>query len=147
MLTLPNDLREFAELLNSHEVRYVVVGGYAVAYHGFPRTTGDIDFFVEVSPENARKLESVLIDFGFGDVGLTATDFLLSGMIFQLGYPPNRIDLLTAISGLEFADAWASRERAEIDGLEIPFIGKAALLANKAATGRPKDLVDIGRLT
>ena len=102
MLKLPKDLREFIELLNSHEVRYLIVGGYAVAYHGHPRATGDIDFVVEVSEENARKLEAVLLDFGFGGLGLTAADFLQPGIVVQLGYPPNRIDLLTTISGASF---------------------------------------------
>ena|SRR5437870_8819737 len=117
MERLPKDLREFIELLNSHDVRYLIVGGYAVAYHGYPRTTGDIDFFLEVSEENAAKMEAVLIDFGFGGLGLTRQDFLKPDQIIQLGYPPNRIDLLTAISGVSFAEAWEARVRDELDSL------------------------------
>src|SRR5579864_6507175 len=125
MVKLPNDLREFIELLDSHEVRYLVVGGYAVAYHGHPRATGDIDFFVEVTKENARKLETVLLDFGFDGLGLTANDFLEVGIVVQLGYPPNRIDLLTGISGVTFGEAWPRRVVDQVDGVPVLFIDKA----------------------
>jgi hypothetical protein len=146
MLKLPNDLREFVRLLNSHEVRYLVVGGYAVAYHGWPRMTGDIDFFLEVSDENARKVEHVLTDFSFASLGLTARDFLQPGMVVQLGYPPNRIDLLTGLSGVEFADAWERRVTEEVDGLAMTFIDLESLRTNKAASGRLKDLADLDHL-
>src|SRR5688572_4205479 len=116
MLKLPKDLREFIELLNSRNVHYLIVGGYAVAYHGYPRATGDIDFFIEVSQENADKLELVLQQFGFGSLGLTAQDFLQPGIVVQLGYPPNRIDLLTAISGATFAEAWEKRVEEQFEG-------------------------------
>jgi hypothetical protein len=146
MAKLLQDLREFIELLNSHEVRYLIVGGFAVAYHGHPRMTGDIDFFVEVSEENARKLEAVLVDFGFGGLGLSAEDFKAPGKIIQLGYPPNRIDLITSISGATFAEAWESRVTGELDGLPVTFVGKDILMANKAASGRPKDMADLDAL-
>ena len=110
-MELQKDLREFIELLNSHDVKYLIVGGFAVAYHGYPRTTGDIDFFIEVSEENARKLTVVLDQFGFAGLGLTEKDFLDPGTIIQLGYPPNRIDLVTSISGVAFASAWSRRLR------------------------------------
>jgi hypothetical protein len=116
MLKLPKDLKDFIALLNAHDVWYLVVGGYAVAYHGYPRMTGDIDLFVEVSPENARKLEAVLGEFGFSGMGLTAADFLEPGTIIQLGYPPNRIDLITSLSGVTFAPAWEQRVSAEVAG-------------------------------
>jgi hypothetical protein len=124
----------------------LVVGGHAVAYHGYPRTTGDIDFFVEATEENAAKLEKVLAGFGFGSLGLTAKDFLEPGTIVQLGYPPNRIDLVTSISGVAFAEAWARRLSDRIDGLQMLFVDRQTLLANKAASGRPKDLADIAAL-
>lgn len=146
MQKLPTDLREFIELLNSHEVRYLIVGGYAVAYHGYPRMTGDIDFFLAVSEENAVKMEAVLRDFGFGGLGLTAQDFLEPGKIIQLGYPPNRIDLLTSISGVNFAEAWEDRVTDELDGLLVNFVGRKTLLVNKAASGRPKDRADLDAL-
>ena len=146
-MTLSKDLREFVELLNSHDVRYLIVGGYAVAYHGHPRTTGDIDFFVEVSEENAQKLCAVLDAFGFAALGLTKQDFLEPGTIVQLGYPPNRIDLVNAISGVAFAEAWERRVSHQGDGLTMLFVDKETLLVNKAASGRPKDLADLDALS
>ncbi len=145
-MTLQKDLREFVELLNSHDVRYMIVGGYAVAFHGHPRMTGDIDFFLEPSEQNAAKILRLLTEFGFGGLGLTATDFLTPEFVIQLGYPPNRIDLLSSISGSSFEEAWADRVVAEVDGVTAIFAGRATLLANKAATGRPKDLADIAAL-
>lgn len=144
---LKKDLREFIELLNSHDVKYVVVGGYAVAFQGRPRYTGDIDFFVEMSDENAARLESVVSAFGFNSLGLTARDFTEPKTIIHLGYPPNRIDIITTLSGVAFEQAWDGRVVGEYDGLTISFIGKASLLTNKAATGRPQDLKDRDALT
>ncbi len=145
-MRLQKDLREFIELLNSNDVRYLIVGGYAVAYHGYPRATGDIDIFVEASEENAAKLEKVLAGFGFGSLGLTTRDFLEPDTIIQLGYPPNRIDLVTSISGVTFADAWEHRICDSAEGLQMVFVDRQTLLANKAASGRPKDLADIAAL-
>jgi len=147
MMKLPKDLREFSELLNSHEVRYVIVGGYAVAFHGYPRTTGDIDFFVGVSEDNAGKLIEVLTAFGFASLGLTKQVFLEPGTIMQLGHPPNRIDLVTSISGVKFEDAWQHRVSFVVEGLTLLVVDKPTLMANKAASGRPKDLADLDALT
>lgn len=146
-MKLQKDLREFIELLNSHNVRYLIVGGHAVAYHGYPRTTGDIDFFIEASEENAAKLEKVLARFGFGSLGLTAKDFLEPGTIIQLGYPPNRIDLVTSISGVTFGEAWEHRVCDRVENLPMIFVDRQTLLSNKAASGRPKDLADIDALS
>lgn len=146
-MNVQKDLREFIVLLNSHDVCYLIVGGYAVAYHGFPRTTGDIDFFIEASEENAARLEEVLDRFGFRSLGLTAKDFLEPGTIIQLGYPPHRIDLVTSISGVTFAEAWERRVRALIEDLPMNFVDRPTRLANKAAAGRPKDLADIDALS
>ena len=146
-MKLPRDLREFIVLLNSHDVKYLIVGGYAVAYHGYPRATGDIDLFVEVSQENARKLIAVLGEFGFASLGLTEKDFLVPGSIIQLGYPPNRIDLVTSISGVTFADAWERRIGCHVEGLTMFVVDKQTLMANKAASGRPKDLADLDALS
>jgi hypothetical protein len=118
-----------------------------VAYHGYPRTTGDIDFFVEVSEENAHKLVAVLGQFGFASLGLTAKDFLEPGTIIQLGYPPNRIDLVTSISGVTFSEAWEHRVCDRVEGLTMVFVDKPTHLANKAASGRPKDLADLHALS
>jgi len=140
---LADDLREFVALLNSQKVEYLIVGGHAVGYHGYPRYTGDIDVFVRRTPDNAARVASVLDAFGFGQLGADAETFQKPDMVVQLGRPPNRIDILTQISGVEFDDAWAEREDAQLDGVPVPMIGRAALLANKRASGRPKDLADL----
>lgn len=145
-MKLNRDLREFIELLRSEAVDYVVVGGHAVAFHGYPRYTGDIDFLVGTGEGNAAKLERVLARFGFASTGLSAKDFRAPGQVVQLGRPPNRIDLVTSISGVSFEEALASRVVGTLDGLEVPFIGREALLANKRASGRAKDLADVEAL-
>jgi hypothetical protein len=145
-MPLNKDLREFIGLLNSHGVEYVVVGGFAMAFHGVPRYTGDIDFLVRVSPANAARIEAVLRDFGFASSGLSAHDFLEPDRVVQLGYPPYRIDLLTSITGVPFDDVWASRIPADLDGLPVAFISKPALIRNKRATGRSQDNADIEML-
>jgi hypothetical protein len=145
-MKLQKDLREFIALLNSTAVNYMVVGGHAVAFHGFPRFTGDIDFFIESSPDNAQRVAAVLAQFGFGGLGLTANDFLEAGTVVQLGRPPHRIDLLTSIDGVSFGEAWDNRTVAEMDGISLVFIGKRDLIANKRASGRPQDLADLARL-
>ncbi len=145
-MNLQKDLREFIELLNSHDVRYVLVGGYAVAYHGYPRYTGDVDFFVDTSGDNPQRLEATLRAFGFEDESLNAELFGVADQIIQLGVPPNRIDILTSISGVAFDEAWATHERDEIDGLIIPIISRQLLQRNKQTAARPKDLVDLNYL-
>jgi hypothetical protein len=147
MLRLPKDLSEFIGLLNSHEVRYLIVGGYAVAYHGYPRVTGDIDIFLDNSGENPSRLEAALAAFGFAGLGLTAEDFRKPGIVVHLGYPPNRIDLLTGISGTSFDEAWERRIEDQFAGLRMLFIDRETLLKNKAATGRAKDLADVEALS
>ena len=144
-MNLSKDLREFIALLNSTKVKYVVVGGHAVAFHGYPRFTGDMGFFVERSPENAASLVEVLSDFGFGKLGMKAADFLEPEVVVQLGRPPNRIDILTSIDGVEFDEAWNSRITSSA-GLELFFISKELLLCNKRAAGRAQDLADIQHL-
>ena len=146
MAKLQADLREFIALLNSHNVEYLLVGGHAVAFHGHPRFTGDIDFFVRTTPDNARRILAVLEQFGFGNIGITEADLLEGGRIVQLGHPPNRIDVLTAISGVEFESAWRSRVGAVLDEQPIFVLGWDALLQNKRSAGRPKDLADVAKL-
>lgn len=145
-MRLQKDLREFIELLNSQEVEYVVVGGHAVAFHGFPRYTGDIDFLVRPTPENARKLVAALEAFGFGLPDLTPDLFTQADTVVQLGVPPNRIDLLTSVSGVTFEQVWAHRVETTMDGLSVRMIGFEDLLANKQAAARGKDLADIEEL-
>lgn len=116
-MRLQKDLREFVELLNSKGVKYVIVGGYAVAYHGHPRFTGDIDLFVEPSADNAGRILAALRDFGFGDLELSPQDFQCPDSVVQLGMPPNRIDLLTSLSGVSFEKVWQARLAAQLDDL------------------------------
>jgi hypothetical protein len=143
---LQKDLREFIELLNSRGTDYLIVGGHAVAFHGHARFTGDIDFLVRPTSENASRVLDVLRAFGFGDLALTVDDFIIPGRIVQLGRPPNRIDLLTSISGVDFQEASASRMRAELDGLPVSFLGWQALIDNKRTSARAKDLADVAKL-
>lgn len=145
-MKLPKDFREFIALLNSESVKYLIVGGYAVAYHGYPRFTGDIDFFVEASADNAARLGRALHRFGFAGLGLTERDFTTSDQVVQLGVPPNRIDLVTGLSGVSFEEAWGSRIESTLDGLSVNFISKAVLIKNKTAAGRARDKADIAEI-
>jgi hypothetical protein len=141
---LAKDLKEFIALLNANEAEYVIVGAHALAWHGTPRFTGDIDFLVRPSPENARRVESAMHQFGFP--ALTASDFVAEDSIVQLGYPPNRIDILTSISGCSFDEVWAGKVRGQMDGLLVNFIGRTEFKTNKLASGRPKDMADLDSL-
>jgi predicted nucleotidyltransferase len=143
---LQADLKEFIELLNSHSVEYLIVGGHAVAFHGHPRYTGDIDFFIRATHSNAQRLLATLNGFGFGGVGITERDLLEPERIVQLGQPPNRIDILTSISGVDFDSAWASRIESTMDDQPVIMIGWNELLRNKKAAGRQKDLADVDKL-
>ena len=145
-MKLPKDSREFIALLNAHSVKYVIVGGYAVAWHGYPRFTGDVDLFVECSPANAAALARVVAEFGLGSLGLKAADFSELGVVIQLGRPPQRIDILTFADGVTFADAWDSRATAVWDGLPVNVLSRELLLANKRASGRAQDIADLGKL-
>ena len=124
----------------------MVTGGYAVAWYGYPRYTGDIDFWVEASLENGEKLEQVFIEFGLSSFGIKATDFAAEEKILQIGYPPHRIDIITSIDGVEFSSAYASKQHIEIDGIPVDLISLEDLKANKKASGRPKDLDDLNNL-
>jgi hypothetical protein len=145
-MPLNKDWREFLELLNSNGVEYLIVGAFAVAFHGYPRYTADLDLLVRPTGENADRILRALSEFGFGKIGILATDLCSPGMVVQLGVKPNRIDLLTALSGVTFDEAWATRSEAELDGLATHFIGRAELLRNKEQTGRAKDLGDAEEL-
>lgn len=145
-MNLEEDLREFVALLNALDVRYVIVGAFAVAYHGYPRFTGDIDIFVERSHENARRLLDAIEQFGFGELNISAEDFSHEDQVIQLGVAPCRIDLLTFLSGVNFQEVWATRKYGELDGLTVPFISKELLRKNKEASGRSQDLADLEHL-
>lgn len=146
MAKLQTDLREFIELLNSHRVDYLVVGGHAVAFHGHPRFTGDIDLFVRATSENAHRIMDVLQAFGFGGIGVVTEDFLAPDHVVQLGRPPARIDLLTSIAGVDFDAAWDSRVPAPLDGQPVNFLGWEDLIRNKKAADRDKDRADVKKL-
>jgi len=145
-MKLSADLREFVGLLNSHRVEFLVVGAHALAWHGLPRYTKDIDFLVHATPENAEALLRVLEQFGFGSFGLKSQDFLAPDQVVQLGREPNRIDLLTGISGVDWDECWTSKVAGEMDGIAVFFLGRDAYMKNKLASGRPQDLADVSRL-
>ncbi|MFZ0960069.1 MAG: DUF6036 family nucleotidyltransferase [Terriglobia bacterium] len=145
-MPLPEDWRAFIESLNSHGVEYLVVGAVALAHHGFPRYTGDLDVLVRNSPGNASRLESALANFGFAALGLKAADFVDSYRVVQLGVPPGRIDILTSLTGVTFDQAWAGRVEAVIEGIRVSFIGREALILNKRITGRARDKADLEAL-
>ncbi|HTG60339.1 MAG TPA: hypothetical protein VMG63_13160 [Terriglobia bacterium] len=136
-------LARFIESLNSNGVEYLIVGAVALAYHGFPRYTGDLDVLVRNSPGNTRRLESALAGFGFASLGLKAADFADSYRVIQLGVPPNRIDLLTSITGVPFDEAWGDRVDADLEGIRVSFISRQALIRNKRLTGRAQDKADL----
>lgn len=146
-MTLQKDLREFVELFLSRNIDFLVVGAFAVAHHGYPRTTGDIDLFVRVNPENAEKIADAVREFGFGALGLQPADFLQQDMTIQMGFEPVRIDILTGISGVTFEEAWRDRTSGQLDGLPVMFLSREHLLRNKRASGRMKDKLDISELT
>ncbi len=143
---LNQDFKEFIQSLNDNGVRYLVVGGYAVALHGYPRYTKDFDVWIEMSAENAARMVAALEQFGFASLGLTAEDFLVPDQIIQLGYPPNRIDILTTLPGVEFSECYPSRIIVEIDGVPINFIDLENLKRTKRASGRLQDLADLENL-
>ncbi len=143
---LNQDFREFIGLLESEAVEYLIVGGYAVGLHGFPRYTGDIDFFVAVNPVNAMKLIKVFERLGFGDIGLDAADFLSPDFVVEIGREPRKIQILTGIDGVHFNECYEHRIEIQDAGLAMKFIARIHLLLNKAASGRPKDLIDLEEL-
>ena len=143
---LSKDFKEFIQLLNENNVKYLVVGGYAVALHGYPRYTKDLDVWVELSFDNAGRILKALEKFGFGSLDLKADDFLEGDQIVQLGYPPNRIDILTTLKDLTFEDCYKSKVEIEIQGVHINFIDIDSLKKNKRATGRLQDLADVENL-
>jgi hypothetical protein len=128
---------------------HVVVGAHALAVHGIPRATGDLDVLVRPSPDNAQRVVEALHEFGapIAEHGVAASDFTAPDVVYQLGLPPRRIDLMTSLTGLTFDEALADRVEVELGGLLVPFLGRESLLRNKRATGRDKDLVDVRLLT
>jgi predicted nucleotidyltransferase len=143
---LDADFLDFVRLCKKHEVKYLVVGGFAVSIHGYPRYTKDLDICIELSDENAEKMVKVIEDFGFASLKLAKEDFLKPDFITQLGHEPVRIDILNDLDGVAFDIAWANRKMIMYEGVEIAFIGYNELLVVKEKAGRPQDLADINTL-
>jgi predicted nucleotidyltransferase len=145
-ITLPPDFKEFLRLLNTHNVEYLLIGGYAVGYHGYPRATNDMDIWIAIHPDNAERMVRVLRVFGFETPDLSPELFLQDHSIVRMGLPPMRIEVLTTISGVEFAACYAARVTTMIDGVEVKLISLPDLKVNKQASGRYKDLDDLEHL-
>jgi hypothetical protein len=145
-MKLNRDFSEFFQSLNANGVRYLVVGGYAVAFYGHPRYTKDIDVWVDSTAENAKRVVAALADFGFASLGLVAKDFQESGKIIQLGIAPNRIDILTSLSCVSFDPCYLARKTAMLESVAVDFIDIESLKVNKQSTGRTQDLADVESL-
>lgn len=145
-MALDENFKEFIKLLNANGVKYLVVGGYAVAFHGYPRYTKDLNFWIWADPENAGRTIGAIREFGFSTLGLEPGDFLDLDNVIQIGYEPNRIDLITQLESLDFEACFAARQEGNFEGVTIPFIGIDDLIKNKRQTGRPKDRLDAATL-
>lgn len=146
-MVLNPDFRNFIKSLNDNGVRYLVVGGYAVALHGHPQYTKDVDVWIQLDEENANRMVQALADFGFGSLELGTEDFLVPEQIVQLGYAPTRIDILTTLPGVEFETCYASRVEVGLAELTVNFIDLESLKQNKRASGRYQDLADLENLS
>ena len=145
-INLETDFLEFIALCNKHEVRYLVIGGYAVSIHGYPRSTKDMDVCIEMSEENAAKMVRVIKDFGFGSLNLSEIDFLNKDFITQLGYEPLRIDILNDLDGVLFVEAWINKKVVDLSGVRLNLNGYNELLKVKEKAGRPQDIADVNML-
>jgi predicted nucleotidyltransferase len=143
-ILLPHDFKEFLKLLNSHGVEYLLIGGYAVNYHGYPRATGDMDVWIAIDRTNADRVAAVLREFGF--VQATPEPLTQPDTVIRMGVPPMRIEVLTSISGVDFASAFGNRIVAELDGIPVNVIDREDLKVNKRASGQLKDLADLQAL-
>jgi predicted nucleotidyltransferase len=146
-IRLPADFRDFLKLLNSHRVEYLLIGGYAVCYHGFYRNTADIDFWIAVHPENAAKMVRLIREFGFETPQLNEELFLQKGRIIRMGIEPTRIEILTEISGCDFSECYPHRVAGTVDGIPVNIISLPDLIKNKLKSGRLKDLGDVQKLS
>ncbi len=145
-MEVQSDFRDLFALLNGHKVEYILIGGYALAFHGAPRYTGDVDIFVKPDTGNAHRIMAALTEFGFGSVGLTEVDFVTPDQVVQLGVPPVRVDIVTSITGVSWEEAFSGRIGGEYGGVPVYYIGREQLIANKRAIGRKKDLADLEAL-
>lgn len=140
------DFRDMLSVCIAEEVEFLVVGAYALAAHGLPRATGDLDCWIRRSAQNAARTLRALERFGAPLEQVTEADLMTPDTVLQIGVEPNRIDILTSIDGVEFDDAWPRRTEAEVSGIRVPLLGLAELVSNKRASGRPQDLADVARI-
>jgi predicted nucleotidyltransferase len=146
MINLEKDFADFVSLCNKHMVQYIVIGGYAVSVHGYPRSTKDLDICIKSDRQNADKMISVLQEFGFGTLNIIAEDFMKKDFIMQLGYPPLRIDILNELNGMDFDEVYKNRRVVQLDSLSVNFIGYNELIMLKKMAGRPQDIADVKKL-
>ena len=140
------DFKELLELFNKHRVEYMIVGGYALAFHGAPRYTGDMDIYVKSDSQNGERITAALMDFGFGEIGLSVEDFIYPEKVIQLGVPPVRIDIITSLSGVTWDEASAGKISASYGSTKVYIIGRKQFIENKKATGRKRDDADLESL-
>jgi len=145
-MEVQQDFKELLALFNAHDVAYLIVGGYALAYHGAPRYTGDMDIFVRPDPENAQRVLAALTEFGFGSAGLTVEDFVNPDKIVQLGVAPVRVDIMTSLTGVSWAEALSGKITGTYGGVPVHYIGREQFIINKRAIGTKKDLADLEAL-
>jgi hypothetical protein len=145
-MEIQKDFKELLELFNAHRVEYIVVGGYALAFHGAPRFTGDIDLLVKADSKNAQRILAALNDFGFGSLNLSESDFTRQDSVVQLGVPPVRIDIITSLTGVDWDKAQAGKIAGDYGGTKTFFLGKKEFILNKKALARKKDLADLEAL-
>lgn len=145
-MEIDKDFREFIELLNEHKVKYLIIGGYAVNFHGYPRYTKDIDFWLWMTEPNIKKLIKAIKEFGFGGLNLEIEDFMAPENIIQLGNEPYRIDLLVDVDGIDFGECYERRIETELDGTDVKFLSLQDLIATKKKAGRLQDLADAEQL-
>ena len=141
-----SDFKDLLALFNKHQVEYLVVGGYALAFHGAPRYTGDMDILVRPNSANASRIMAALSEFGFGSVGLTTADFEQENLVIQLGEPPVRVDIITSLTGVSWEEAYLYRETGKYGDVPVFFIGRKQFITNKKAIGRKRDLADLEAL-
>ena len=140
------DFKELLELFNKYRVEYMIVGGYALAFHGAPRYTGDMDIYIKPDSQNGERITTALKDFGFGEIGLSVEDFIYPEKVIQLGVPPVRIDIITSLSGVTWDEASAGKMSALYGDTEVHLIGREQFIKNKKATGRKRDIADLESL-
>ena len=146
IMEVQQDFKELLALFNEHKVKYVIVGGYALAFHGAPRYTGDIDILVKSDKQNAQHILTALDNFGFKSMGLTIADFEKAEMVIQLGVAPVRVDIITSLTGVSWEQAYSNRAEGRYGNIPVNYIGRDQLVSNKRATGRKRDLADLEAL-